>query len=235
MQPGNQHPGRPGDPRNYPGQPPHYNGMGGMGGANAVPFQPGMPYQTPPGMMGGGMPPMPNHAMGGPNAMPFQPGMPYGAGMGGPSPYGNGGPDPYGNTEPMPNMPYGGYGRQPMDPYMQQQHMMPQQPQHGQPLPPPTDEEQAWLEQQMMQAEAGSNPSAPERGASAGPIEEQIPDEPPTPTSASQPAEAAAGDFDDVMKLIEENRRKNEAKRAAQSARNAEIIAAFEQRQSAGS
>ena len=33
------------------------------------------------------------------------------------------------------------------------------------------------------------------------------------------------------MKMIEENRRKNEAKRAAQSARNAEIIAAFEQRQ----
>ena len=37
-----------------------------------------------------------------------------------------------------------------------------------------------------------------------------------------------------VMKLIEENRRKNEAKRAAQSARNAEIIAAFEQRQGSG-
>jgi len=34
-----------------------------------------------------------------------------------------------------------------------------------------------------------------------------------------------------VMKLIEENRRKNEAKRAAQSARNAEITAAFEARQ----
>ena len=33
-----------------------------------------------------------------------------------------------------------------------------------------------------------------------------------------------------VMKLIEENRRKNEAKRAAQSARNAEITAAFEAR-----
>ena len=36
------------------------------------------------------------------------------------------------------------------------------------------------------------------------------------------------------LQLIEENRRKNEAKRAAQSARNAEIIAAFEQRQGAG-
>ena len=37
-----------------------------------------------------------------------------------------------------------------------------------------------------------------------------------------------------VMKLIEENRRKNEAKRAAQSARNAEITAAFEARQGMG-
>ena len=36
------------------------------------------------------------------------------------------------------------------------------------------------------------------------------------------------GAFDDVRKMIEENRRKNEAKRAAQSVRNAEITAAFE-------
>ena len=36
-----------------------------------------------------------------------------------------------------------------------------------------------------------------------------------------------------VMKMIEENRKKNEAKRAAQSARNAEITAAFEARQRA--
>ena len=40
-----------------------------------------------------------------------------------------------------------------------------------------------------------------------------------------------ADDYTDVMKLIEENRRKNEAKRAAQSAKNAEIEAAFEQNQ----
>ena len=36
------------------------------------------------------------------------------------------------------------------------------------------------------------------------------------------------------MKMIEENRKKNEAKRAAQSARNAEITAAFEQRMQSG-
>ena len=47
-------------------------------------------------------------------------------------------------------------------------------------------------------------------------------------------APAEPTDYDDVMKLIEENRKKNEAKRAAQSARNAEIIAAFEQRQAGG-
>jgi len=55
------------------------------------------------------------------------------------------------------------------------------------------------------------------------------------PSAAAQPTpaadEKAPGDYDDVMKLIEENRRKNEAKRAAQSARNAEITAAFEARQ----
>jgi len=38
-----------------------------------------------------------------------------------------------------------------------------------------------------------------------------------------------------VMKMIEENRRKNEEKRAAQSARNAEIIKAFEARTGGGS
>jgi hypothetical protein len=58
------------------------NGMpqyGGMGGPNAVPFQPNMPYQQPgmqPGMMpnygGGGM--AQYGGMGGPNAVPFQPG-----------------------------------------------------------------------------------------------------------------------------------------------------------------
>lgn len=94
-----------------------------------------------------------------------------------------------------------------------------------------TDEEQMWLEQQMMQAESQPK-SAPDvsDGPRAPPEEEE--EEPPTPSNTeAAPAAAANNDYDDVMKLIEENRRKNEAKRAAQSARNAEIIAAFEQRQ----
>ena len=44
------------------------------------------------------------------------------------------------------------------------------------------------------------------------------------------PAAEPEGGYDDVMALIEANRKKNEEKRAAQSARNAEIVAAFEQR-----
>ena len=77
--------------------------------------------------------------------------------------------------------------------------------------------------------------------ATAGGPDDDEP-EPPTPTNASSGGaasgaateEAGDGDYTDVMKMIEENRKKNEAKRAAQSARNAEIIAAFEQRTQAG-
>jgi len=56
--------------------------------------------------------------------------------------------------------------------------------------------------------------------------------------SAAAPAAVTIepdGGYDDVMKMIEENRRKNEAKRAAQSARNAEITAAFEARMAGNS
>jgi len=70
--------------------------------------------------------------------------------------------------------------------------------------------------------------------ASEAPPEDDDEPEPPTPgasgAQATPAAESGPGDYDDVMKLIEENRRKNEAKRAAQSARNAEITAAFEAR-----
>lgn len=101
-------------------------------------------------------------------------------------------------------------------------------------------EEQAWLDQQMAQAEAqkaASTPAAPD--VSAGGLDDDEP-EPPTPSNASAAAsngateEAGDGDYSDVMKMIEENRKKNEAKRAAQSARNAEIIAAFEARTGPG-
>ena len=103
-------------------------------------------------------------------------------------------------------------------------------------------EEQAWLDQQMANAEAqkaAQAAAAPD--VSAGGPDDDEP-EPPTPTNASSGGaasgaateEAGDGDYTDVMKMIEENRKKNEAKRAAQSARNAEISAAFEQRTQAG-
>jgi len=88
---------------------------------------------------------------------------------------------------------------------------------------PPTREEQLWLEEQMQLAEETKPQSVP-----IGP--EDLEEEPPTPSPETPAQPAEPNDYDDVMKLIEENRRKNEAKRAAQSARNAEIIAAFEQR-----
>jgi len=88
---------------------------------------------------------------------------------------------------------------------------------------PPTREEQLWLEEQMQLAEEMKPQSVP-----IGP--EDLEEEPPTPSLETPAQPAQPNDYDDVMKLIEENRRKNEAKRAAQSARNAEIIAAFEQR-----
>ncbi len=74
----------------------------------------------------------------------------------------------------------------------------------------PTDEEQAWLEQKLEQ-------TADETDAAA--------------QAAAPPADNnAEADYSDVMKMIEENRRKNEAKRAAQSAKNQEIERSFEQR-----
>jgi len=174
------------------------------------------PYPLPQGMqprmqMGGpGMNPYGQN----PNAPVFQPGQPYGNfHYGGMQPgYANFG-GPYGGQAG----PYDGYAQQAFAP--QQQAAEP---------PPPSDEEQAWIEQQM-ETSSNNNTSQP-------PVElADTEDEPPTPTAtpaATAPAEP--GDYDDVMKLIEENRRKNEAKRAAQSARNAEIIAAFEQRQAGG-
>ena len=175
----------------------------------------------------GGRPPYPHGGHAGmgmnPNSMPFtpmqhgqmqpmQPGMGV---MGGPYGMPN---QPYG----MPNQPYGGpyqagpYGGGPpaAQPY-RQQHQQQVAP------APPTDEEQAWLEAQMQAA--APPPADP------APLPEED-DEPPTPSSAAA-APPESCDYTDVMKMSEENRRKNEAKRAAQSARNAEIIAAFEQRQ----
>jgi hypothetical protein len=93
-----------------------------------------------------------------------------------------------------------------------------------------------WLEQMMQQAEA--NPARATAGSGSAPPPEEEVDEPPPTATAGAPAEPEKekdpAEYDDVMKMIEENRKKNEAKRAAQSARNAEIIARFEERQASG-
>ena len=101
----------------------------------------------------------------------------------------------------------------------------PPQQQQMQAPPEPTDEEQEWLDSQMAAAE--------KEKAAAKPEEASIDDVPPEVQAAGATPEAPKPleDHTDVMKMIEENRKKNEAKRAAQSARNAEIIAAFEARQ----
>jgi len=167
----------------------------------------------------GGMAPM--HPMG------MHPGMAAGNGNGVPANYSNG-------SGPMPN------GMQPMsngmNPYSQQ--FMPSQAyayeQPAAPIEqPPTDEEQEWLEQQMARNPA-PEAAQPDEDVAATMAAEQAATQ---PTSQDTPAPAAAqaeGDYDDVMKMIEENRRRNEAKRAAQSARNAEIIAAYEARVNGG-
>ena len=49
-------------------------------------------------------------------------------------------------------------------------------------------------------------------------------------SSEASAAPEPEGGYDDVMALIEANRKKNEAKRAAQSERNAAIVASFEAR-----
>lgn len=116
---------------------------------------------------------------------------------------------------------------------MGQQYPPPQQQQHDQ--LPPTDEEQMWLEQQMEQAQrSGSAPLATTQATD--PVAAAEMEALAAAAQPVQPAPAASEDsqegYEDVMKLIEENRRRNEAKRAAQSKRNAEIVAAFEARTS---
>jgi len=145
-------------------------------------------------------------------------GMPYGG-----APYGGMHP---GAGEFVPGM-YGGNGyQQPMNggasPYLPPgQQPVPQHPPQQRVEQPPTDEEQAWLETQMEKDEQAKREAGDSEKLNAA-------------AAASAAAPAADGGFDDVMKMIEENRRKNEAKRAAQSARNAEITAAFEARMKGG-
>jgi len=144
----------------------------------------------------------------------------------------------------QPGMPMGGYPPQGymmnQGPYGQQQQMqqMPQQ-QMQQQLDPPTDEEQMWLEQQMEQAQgpggSAASRAAPDPVAAAEAAALEQASSAPTNSSVTiTPAGDGQDGYEDVMKMIEENRRKNEAKRAAQSARNAEIVAAFEARNAGG-
>ena len=86
-----------------------------------------------------------------------------------------------------------------------------------------------------QQAAAKQNTSAPPDFDEPEPEVSAAPERSAEELAAEKAADdKGPGDYDDVMKLIEENRKKNEAKRAAQSARNAEIIAAFEQRNGGG-
>lgn len=92
-------------------------------------------------------------------------------------------------------------------------------PARGQSL---TDEEQLWLDQQILQS-ANANQQPATDDPSLEDVELQAG---ATPGATAVPE----GGYDDVMAMIEANRKKNEERRAAQSARNAEITAAFEAR-----
>mmetsp|Transcript_36636 Transcript_36636/g.85565 ORF Transcript_36636/g.85565 Transcript_36636/m.85565 type:complete len:235 (-) Transcript_36636:349-1053(-) len=204
------------------------NGMGGMQPG----MQPGMQAGMQGGMQGGMQPGMQggmyNRSMGVPmgphSSNPYQMHMaPHGGayvadgGMGGA--YVSGGA--------------GG-----LNPYSQQ--FMPSQYSYSEPQQqfmvagvdaPPTDEEQEWLEKQMNQNEDKMESADKIAATAYNPAEQAFAEGQGATAAAGAPSE---GDYGDVMKMIEENRRRNEAKRAAQSARNAEIIAAYEARMHGG-
>jgi len=84
-----------------------------------------------------------------------------------------------------------------------------------------TAEEEQWLDQQIVNS---STQAVPPEAA----VDDDVPDE--IQQAEAAPVAEPEGGYDDVMAMIEANRKKNEEKRAAQSARNAEIVAAFEAR-----
>jgi len=180
--------------------------------------QPGMQQQQPgmrmqPGMQQGMQQGMQPGMRPGMHAMPMQ-----GYGM---APQdmsqGNGMNSPY---PPTPN----GYPMGGMSAYAPSFVPSGYQPPQG----PPTDEEQAWLDAQMDQQVRQMPPM--EKPVSLG-HDEPTEDEVEVAAAAAPPTSSAEpGGYDEVMKMIEENRKKNEAKRAAQSARNAQIVADFEAR-----
>jgi len=205
-----------GPPQGYPQQMhPQYMqqqqaGMpyGGQG------MQPGMPMQ--PGMMPGMMPGMPyggpqqGYAQGQQQAQQMgspQPGMQGAMGM---------------NTGAAVFTPGGAFT--PPAPAQPEQDTRPAL----------TDDEQQWLDQQITasaeiaakQASEKAEKLKQEKAAQAmnEPSLEDVPSELRSGEAAAEPE----GGYDDVMALIEANRKKNEERRAAQSARNAEIVTAFE-------
>merc|ERR1712129_279899 len=102
-----------------------------------------------------------------------------------------------------------------------------------------TDDEQQWLDQQIdrnaeVAAKAASEKAeklkqdkAAQNMKDSEPSLEDVPSEMQSEVSAAVEPE---GGYDDVMALIEANRKKNEERRAAQSERNAAIVASFEAR-----
>mmetsp|Transcript_8146 Transcript_8146/g.16357 ORF Transcript_8146/g.16357 Transcript_8146/m.16357 type:complete len:242 (-) Transcript_8146:225-950(-) len=217
-----QQPGYGGPPQGYPQQmhPQYVQQQAGMpyGGQS---MQPGMPMQ--PGMMPGMIPGMP---YGGPQqgyaqgqqqqqrqmaGSPPQPGMQGAMGL---------------NTGAAVFTPGGAF-----TPLAPAQAAAEQQPAL-------TDDEQQWLDQQINSsaAEAAKQATAKadkqkqeERSRAEEPSLEDVPSE--LQSAEAAPVVEPEGGYDDVMALIEANRKKNEERRAAQSARNAEIVSRFEARE----
>ena len=207
-----QQPGYGQPPQGYPqqGYPqqmhPQYmqQQQGGM--------QPGMPMQ--PGMMPGMMPGMP---YGGQGQQGYAQGRPQ---MGG------------GQMQGTMGMNTGAAVFTPGGSFTPPAPAQPQEPQ----TPALTDDEQQWLDQQIdrnaeVAAKAASEKAEKlkqEKAAQAmkdgEPSLEDVPSEMQSEGGAAVEPE---GGYDDVMALIEANRKKNEERRAAQSERNAAIVASF--------
>jgi len=208
-----QQPGYGQPPQGYPQQmhPQQYmqqqQPYGGQG------MQPGMPMQ--PGMMPGMMP-----------------GMPYGGQ--GQQGYAHG--QPQGGSGPMSGSMGMNTGAAVFTPGGSWTPSAPAQSR----APALTDDEQQWLDEQIDnnaevaakaandKAEKKKQDKVAQEMKDSEPSLEDVPRE--MQSSEVSAAPEPEGGYDDVMALIEANRKKNEAKRAAQSERNAAIVASFEAR-----
>jgi len=208
-----QQPGYGQPPQGYPQQmhPQQYmqqqQAYGGQG------MQPGMPMQ--PGMMPGMMP-----------------GMPYGGQ--GQQGYAHG--QPQGVSGPMSGSMGMNTGAAVFTPGGSWATPAPAQAR----APALTDDEQQWLDEQIdsnaeVAAKAANDKADKKKQDKVAqemkdsePSLEDVPRE--IQSSEVSAAPEPEGGYDDVMAMIEANRKKNEAKRAAQSERNAAIVASFEAR-----